>query len=370
MLKFLMVILSVGLSAAVALGASGQGGLGSGYDFADNGKIVGEEFLQLYRQSMPKVGELTITSDLLLGVRNNQQLLNKIPETKLFSLGDLEISGKDLKNAGSKFCDLTKTGRIDLLQHFNCYQIKGEDGKGNVHFTGYFTPVLEVRKKPDSNFRYPIYAMPSRKPIPSRRAIDHENALAGQGLELAYSNNLLDNFFLSVQGSGVLDFGNGEQKYVGYAGQNGMAYKSIGKMLVNSGAISAEKISLRQIRQWFVNHPDAMVPTLNKNPSYTFFKWRKDKITGASGAAMSPLHSIAVDRTCIPFGACLLAEVPVLDKDGVLHGHKWQILFANDAGGAIRGPGHVDLYHGHGREAGDQAGDLHHYGRIWLLLAK
>lgn len=113
-----------------------------------------------------------------------------------------------------------------------------------------------------------------------------------------------------------------------------------------------------------------MIPMLNKNPSYTYFKWKKKTIAGAAGVSLTPMHSVAVDRTCIPYGACLLAKMPVLDNKGNLIGHKWQIIFAQDTGGAIRGPGHLDLYHGSGKSAGDKAGDLHHYGRVWLMLAK
>jgi membrane-bound lytic murein transglycosylase A len=82
------------------------------------------------------------------------------------------------------------------------------------------------------------------------------------------------------------------------------------------------------------------------------------------------MHSVAVDKKCIPYGAFLLAEVPILDENGVLAGKQFRILFAHDTGGAIRGPGHLDLYHGEGKKAGNMAGDLHHYGQVWLLLPK
>lgn len=36
----------------------------------------------------------------------------------------------------------------------------GGDGNGNVMFTGYFSPVIELRHQPDEVFRYPVYGMP------------------------------------------------------------------------------------------------------------------------------------------------------------------------------------------------------------------
>lgn len=256
----------------------------------------------------------------------------------------------------------------DRLAGLKFYQIKGEDGLGNVHFTGYFTPRLEARKKPDEKFRYPIYGLPSGKNLPSREKIDQAGALAGKRLEIAYTSSLLDNFFLSVQGSGILDYGDGKTEQIGFVGGNGHPYKSVGKMLVENGSIPAEKISLRSIRKWFAAHQEQLIPTLNRNPSYTFFKIRPTEITGAAGVPLAPMHSVAVDKSFIPYGACLLGEIPILDDHGRLAGHELRFLFAHDTGGAIRGPGHLDLYVGTGCEAGDRAGDLHHYGRLWLIL--
>jgi membrane-bound lytic murein transglycosylase A len=137
---------------------------------------------------------------------------------------------------------------------------------------------------------------------------------------------------------------------------------------VSKGFIPAEKISLNSIREWFDQNPDQMIPILNMNPSYVFFKWRPAIVTGAAGLNMIPMHSVAVDNTCIVHGSVLLAEVPILDSKGQFIKHEHRILFAHDSGGAIKGPGHIDLYFGIGD--GKAAGDLHHYGRVWLLLAK
>ena len=47
----------------------------------------------------------------------------------------------------------------------------------------------------------------------------YNGALAGQGLELAYSDSMMDNFLLGVQGSGYVDYGDGNLNYLAYAGQ-------------------------------------------------------------------------------------------------------------------------------------------------------
>ncbi len=347
-----------------------QNKLGFGYEFVDNGKINGPNFSNIYWKNLPERSVIKVSKHCREAAKNNHTYLSRISDQQSFSFDHLVFSGKQLKKTGAILAKGLSEDKINLAEYFDFYQIKGEDGKGNVHFTGYFTPMIKARLRPDEIFKYPIYAMPSGNKLPTRQAIDHEKALAGSNLEMAFTSSLLDNYFLSVQGSGLLDFGNGDIRKIGYAGQNGHPYQSIGRILVSAGHIPAEKISLRSIRAWFSANPEQMIPILNKNRSYCFFKWRKKDITGGAGVKLTPMHSVAVDKEFIPYGACLLAEMPVLDDNGKLKGHQPQILFAQDTGGAIRGPGHLDLYHGFGNQSGEKAGDLHHYGRVWLLLAK
>ncbi len=361
----LMLMPLLPLSAQIS-----QSKLGFGYEFTDNGKIDGPAFSDIYRKNVPERRSINVSPPLREAAKNNLIILKRLSDQQSFKFGQLSFSGKRLRKTCAILTKGLKDERMDLSDFFDFYQIRGEDGKGNVHFTGYFTPMLEARLQPDKEFKYPIYAMPSSNKLPTRQAIDHEKALDGQGLEMAYTRSLLDNYFLSVQGSGLLDFGNGDIRKIGYAGQNGHPYQSIGRILVSAGHIPAESISLRSIRAWFAANPEQMIPTLNKNRSYCFFKWREKSITGGAGVELTPMHSVAVDKKFIPYGACLLAEMPILNNAGKLQGHRRQILFAQDTGGAIRGPGHLDLYHGLGNQAGEKAGDLHHYGRIWLLLAK
>ncbi|MGL5119680.1 MAG: murein transglycosylase A, partial [Plesiomonas shigelloides] len=130
------------------------------------------------------------------------------------------------------------------------YLMAGGDNQGNVLFTGYYTPVLQARHKPDAVYRYPLYALPKGNARFTRAEI-YNGALQGKGLELAYSASMLDNFMMEVQGSGYVDFGNGEPlAYFGYAGKNGYAYTSIGRVLIDRGEVPREQMSLDAIRKW------------------------------------------------------------------------------------------------------------------------
>lgn len=99
-----------------------------------------------------------------------------------------------------------------------------------------------------------------------------------------------------------------------------------------------------------------------------------DKVkTGPKGTLsteVAPEVSIAVDPSIIPLGSVLLAEIPLINDQGAFVGHDYRLLIAQDTGGAIKGPGHVDLFMGTGPEAQAKASHLHHYGRLWLLLPR
>ncbi|MBT1443811.1 murein transglycosylase A [Shewanella sp. JM162201] len=261
-----------------------------------------------------------------------------------------------------------------LLGHYGIRldQLGGGDRQGNVMFTGYFSPVLEVRHKPDDKFRYPLYAMPRCKGRCPSRADIHRGALKGKKLELAYSDSLMDTFLLEVQGSGFIHYGDDDSlNYLGYAGKNGHGYTSIGRVLIDRGEVSKEQMSLRAIKKWAEDKSEAEVKELlETNPSYVFFKRAPNlDVLGSAGIPLLPMAAVAADKRLLPMGTPILAEVPLLDKEGNWTGkHELRLLIALDTGGAVKG-GHLDLYHGMGSEAGVEAGHYKHFGRVWRLGA-
>ena len=104
------------------------------------------------------------------------------------------------------------------------------------------------------------------------RAEIEEGGLAGQGLELVYLKDEVDVFFMQVQGSGRIELPNGEKVRVTYDGKNGYPYTSIGKALIEDGAISAEKMSLKSLKTWLKADKERAKPVMWKNKSYVFFK--------------------------------------------------------------------------------------------------
>ncbi|MDI5816895.1 murein transglycosylase A, partial [Salmonella enterica subsp. enterica serovar Cerro] len=141
----------------------------------------------------------------------------------------------------------------------DAWQMEGTDNYGNVQFTGYYTPVVQARHTRQGAFQYPIYSMPPKRGrLPSRAQI-YAGALSDKYI-LAWSNSLMDNFIMDVQGSGYIDFGDGSPlNFFSYAGKNGWPYRSIGKVLIDRGEVKKEDMSMQAIREWGEKHSEAEV---------------------------------------------------------------------------------------------------------------
>ncbi|EGU49359.1 murein transglycosylase A [Vibrio ichthyoenteri ATCC 700023] len=249
-------------------------------------------------------------------------------------------------------------------------QLGGGDKQGNVLFTGYFSPVMELRHQANEQFKYPIYAKPACTTDCPTRAEINAGALDGKGLELGYAANRIDPFMMEVQGSGFVHFEDDDSlEYFAYGGKNNKAYVSIGRVLIERGEVSREKMSMKAIKEWVLANDEATVrELLEQNPSYVFFSPRADApVTGSAGIPLLPMASVAGDRSILPMGTPLLAEVPLLNADGTWSGaHQLRLLIVLDTGGAVK-QNHLDLYHGMGDRAGNEAGHYKHFGRVWKL---
>jgi len=161
----------------------------------------------------------------------------------------------------------------------------------------------------------------------------------------------------------------GKQIRVGYAGQNGHPFRSVARILIESGELQVSEASLEGIKRWGRQNPDRLAELLNRNPSYVFFRELPEELPGPLGALGVPLteeRSAAVDPGFIPLGAPLfLATTRPLSHEPLN-----RLLLAQDVGGAIKGAVRVDFFWGHGNEAGVQASKMKQRGRKWLLLPR
>ena len=345
-------------------------------------------------------------ASLLLTLERTEAYLaaSKRPSVKLV---DREVSLERLRRSVARFkalvaaCWGTSAFDAAIRTEFEQVSMPGTDGQGTVHYTGYHQPMLEARERPDATFRFPLYAPPADLlaidlgafraslagqtllgrmqgsrvvPYYTRSEIEDGQALKGRGLELAWVADELALFSLMVQGSGMLRYADGRVVNVNYAGQNGHPYVSLGKSLIADGKIPAERISMPAIQAYFQQHPEEQRRYLLKNPSYVFFQLAKDGPYGSSGMQLVAGRAIATDKTLFPPGTIAYLEYPRARFDAQGQVAAWEpggrFVVDQDTGGAIRGPGRIDIYWGGGEEAARRAGTLNGNGRATFLLLK
>ena len=285
--------------------------------------------------------------------------------------------------------------RIFFEQHFNPYALSNPDGSKEGLITGYFEPVIRGSKKPSSRYRYPVYGVPNdlisvdlgeiypelkhmrlrgrlegRKVVPyySRSQIGG-SSVPLKGNEILWTDDAMELFFLQIQGSGKVEMDDGETVRIGYADQNGYPYQSIGRILVMRGEIPLERASMEGIKDWARSHPEKLEELLDENPSYVFFWFLPDTLSGPPGALGIPLtpgRSIAVDSRIIPLGSPVYLSTTWPESAKPLN----RLVLAQDTGGAIKGALRADVYWGSGRDAGALAGKTRQRGRLWILLPK
>jgi membrane-bound lytic murein transglycosylase A len=281
-----------------------------------------------------------------------------------------------------------------------------------VIFTGYYEASLRGSRSRSEEYRFPLYRKPDdliridlssfyffprHRGLPAtlrgragaegtiipyftREEIDVRQKLSGKNLEIAWADNLMDVFFLHIQGSGVVTLDNGEPVRVNYEESNGHPYRAIGKLLIDRGKLDYENLSLQLIRKYLKNHPQEIREVLNYNPSYIFFKEVEEGPLGSLGFPLTPFRSIATDKRLFPPGALAYVEteIPVFEKNGlpadttpVMSWKKFNGFVLNqDTGGAIRGAGKIDLFTGYGEESEWIAGHMKQTGTFYFLIKK
>ncbi len=259
--------------------------------------------------------------------------------------------------------------------------------------TGYYEPVLRGSRVRHPPYINPLYRVPDDLltidlaeiypelkglrlrgrlagnrvlPYPARDEIAREEDVrAAQAL--VWIDDAVELFFIQIQGSGQVDLDDGQRIRVGFADQNGHPYRSVGKWLADHGELKLEQTSMQGIKTWAGANPQRMQQMLNANPSVVFFRevpLSGSGPPGAMGVALTPERSIAVDAKTTPLGAPVWLATTQPGSEQAL----FRLTFAQDTGGAIRGPVRADFYWGSGSAAGEQAGRMRQRGRMWILL--
>lgn len=268
-----------------------------------------------------------------------------------------------------------------LREKFDTYISVGCDDQGTVLFTGYYTPIFNGSLTRTDRFKYPLYKQPADlikdsegnvlgqkipdqegkfRQYPSRKEIQKSNILAG--LELVWLADPFEAYIVHVQGSAKIRLPNGQIETVAYSAHNGWDYKSIRPKMITEGRLIDKNINMIKMIEYFKAHPDQVDTYINENPRFVFFRSDQGDPRGSLNESVTPLRTIATDKTIYPRAMFTFAAVD-LDKP---------IGFAldQDAGGAIRAAGRCDVYMGIGEQAGELAGKTYREGRLYYLFIK
>jgi membrane-bound lytic murein transglycosylase A len=226
--------------------------------------------------------------------------------------------------------------------------------------TSYYEPEIAVSEEPDAVHRFPLYRRPPdlTNPYYSRLEIDG-GALAGRGLELAWTDDAFELFSLHVQGSGRAHFPDGHTAGIRFAGTNGLPFKSLGAVMIQRGLLARDEASLFSIRRVMKTLPEAEQRALmEENPRYVFFTMTDGSRgpVGSMGVELTPMRSVATDPDLVPAGTIAYIATPTVRR----------FVVAQDTGGAIRGA-HADLFAGSGEAAEQFAGRQKERGMMWVL---
>jgi membrane-bound lytic murein transglycosylase A len=264
-------------------------------------------------------------------------------------------------------------------------------------FTGYYEPVVEGSLTKSAAFPVPLRAAPAGlvaagapgtpahyrrgdgtlAPLPDRAGIE-DGALGDAAPPLVWLREPVDAFFAQVQGSARILLPDETTRRIAYAGRNGYAYTSIGKILVDTLHIPPERMGMAELRGWIRDHGQgphaAGTELMRRNRSYIFFRF-DDTLPpeagpiGAAGISLTPLRSLAVDRSVWPYGlpVYISADLPWRGEAATPFR---RLMVAQDTGSAIVGPARGDIFFGTGPVAAARAGAIRHPGTLYVLWPK
>ena len=263
-----------------------------------------------------------------------------------------------------------------LVKEWQPYALETLDGSSKGLLTGYFEPQLRASRLPDAQHTVPLHGLPAGwrqgEVWYSRRDMDTlpaaQDALSGR--ELVWLQDPIDALIVQIQGSGrvLVTEPDGQVRAIrlAFAGHNGQTYGSVGRWLLDRGAVSNAHWS--DIRAWAKANPGQVQQMLWSNPRVVFF--REEPLNGmdamagpkgAQGVPLTPLRSIAVDRDSIPYGTPVWMATP----GPTVNTQRW--VMAQDTGGAIKGAVRADYFTGWGDEARDVASSLKQPLELWAL---
>ena len=327
-----------------------------------------------------------------------KKILKKQDTTKI-KFFDISINLGGYKAFCIQLNNVKNNKELKKLVEANFYPVKIEALKEKTLFTGYIELEIKGRlefSQSDAPNAAPIYKRPNNLitidlglfddelknkkitgfieknqfvPAFTREQIEKHNIYKDN--IIAYIDDPARAYFLHIQGSGTIKLPNGKSISVGYDGDNGHEYFSIGRKLIKEGTITKENMSMQSITNWMQKNVKEATLLRYNNKRFIFFKERRSAAgpIGASGAIVTPLHSAAIDNNFLPYHLPLWVDVQNFYTDRINQKHS-NFFLAQDTGAAIKGRTRIDLFLGKGAYPEKVAGRLNSKGSLWAFIPK
>jgi membrane-bound lytic murein transglycosylase A len=270
--------------------------------------------------------------------------------------------------------------------------------KGGGFLTGYYEPEFPGSLTRSDAFPTPVYGRPADlvtrmpgvewpgfdpaltsarrtdgglEPYPDRKAID-EGALNHKGLEILWLRDPVDRFVMQVQGSSRIRLNDGKVVRLAYSGRNGHPYTSLGRVVSEEENIPPANMTMDKLVARLKSDPDKARALIWRNRSFVFFR-RADELAaelgpiGGEGVPLTPMLSVAADRTIWPYGVPVMLSGKLPTQDGSSEEPLARAAIIQDTGSAIIGPARIDLFFGSGDVAGHRAGLTRHPLELFVL---
>ena len=263
-----------------------------------------------------------------------------------------------------------------LMQQWQPYKVSTPGGDTSGLLTGYFEPMLRASRLRTDTHQTPLYAKPdsltSGKVWYTRKDMEVDAAALDdlRGKAIAWVADPIDALIVQIQGSGRVEItepdGRVQVARLAFAAHNGHTYASVARVLLDTGAITSP--SWPAIKAWAAANSSDVQRVLWTNPRTVFFSEEDlnsmDAQAGPRGAQavpLTPMRSIAVDRSSIAYGTpvWMVTRGPTFNSA--------RLVVAQDTGGAIIGAVRADFFAGWGPEAAQLAGGLKQPLELWVL---
>jgi membrane-bound lytic murein transglycosylase A len=366
----------------------------------------GNPLVKVAESDLPEFRDTLFLQDLKASIDQSLLYFNRVPASRTYAYGPDVYTAAHMILSLETFKDFlaTKPSPKDVnrfvRENFTVYKSVGGSNK-DVLFTGYFEPTYPGSRTPGPEYPWPVYPMPDDlfqidlsefsgayknhkrlmarvdpearriRPYYTREQINNQPNFSDKARPVVWLANRVDRFFLEIQGSGRVALADGGIMRLHYAGVNGRKYSAVGKYLIDKNEVPREKMSMQAIREWLSTHPDRMDEVLFTNESFVFFKEGQGGPFGCIGVAVTPVRSIATDTKLFPKGglAFIQTALPVGVGQPKQEWPRASLFVLNqDTGGAIKGPGRVDLFCGAGDWADYTAGHMTARGQLYFLV--